>query len=154
MVIKKEIFSWLNSTCGCRSPRQGFEITDTRHSVDSSGRVISPWQRPLPDNIQHSQETDIGGIRTHYPSKRLAEDPRLKRHSCRHQLKENLLIANLILIQCLNNKFVTRKLHFHSSQLMFENPTVNLGATRVRRSCVVRLRNAIKQSSRVSTFLL
>ena len=26
---------------------------------DSSGRVISPTQRPLPDNTQHSQGTDI-----------------------------------------------------------------------------------------------
>ena len=34
---------------------------------DSSGRVISPMQRPLPDNSQHSEETDIhafGGIPT------------------------------------------------------------------------------------------
>jgi len=26
---------------------------------DSSGRVISPSHRPLPDNTQHSQQTDI-----------------------------------------------------------------------------------------------
>jgi hypothetical protein len=35
--------------------------------------VISPSQKPLPDNTQHSQETDIhalGGIGTHNPSKR------------------------------------------------------------------------------------
>jgi hypothetical protein len=40
--------------------------------------MTSPTQRPLPDNTQHSQETDIhapGGIRTHNPSKRTAEDP-------------------------------------------------------------------------------
>jgi hypothetical protein len=46
---------------------------------DSSGRVISPTHRPLPDNTQHSQKTDIyapGGIRTHNP-KRAAADPRL-----------------------------------------------------------------------------
>jgi hypothetical protein len=30
---------------------------DTR--LDSSGQVISPTQGPLPDNTQHSQETDI-----------------------------------------------------------------------------------------------
>jgi hypothetical protein len=44
---------------------------------DSSGEVISPSQRPLPDNTQHSQQTDIrtpGGIRTHNPSKRAAAD--------------------------------------------------------------------------------
>ena len=39
-------------------------------------------QKPLPDNTQHSQETDIhipGGIRTRNPSKRAAAaDTRLK----------------------------------------------------------------------------
>jgi hypothetical protein len=37
-------------------------------------------QRPQPDNTLHLQETDIhdlGGIRTHNPSKRAAADPRL-----------------------------------------------------------------------------
>jgi hypothetical protein len=37
-------------------------------------------QRPLPDNTQHSQQTDIhalGGIRTYNPSKRAAVIPRL-----------------------------------------------------------------------------
>jgi hypothetical protein len=48
---------------------------------DSSGRVISPTQRNLPDNTQHSQETNIhdpGGIRIHGPSKRESADPRLR----------------------------------------------------------------------------
>jgi hypothetical protein len=43
--------------------------------------VTSPSQRPLPDNTQHSQETDIyapGGIRTHNLSKWAAADPRLR----------------------------------------------------------------------------
>ena len=43
--------------------------TTTHHSrYDSSGRVISSSQRPLHDNTQHSQETNIhaaGGFRTH-----------------------------------------------------------------------------------------
>jgi hypothetical protein len=51
--------------------------TQTRHTrQDSSGRVISPTQRPLPDNTQHLQETDIhavGEIRTRNPSKRTAQ---------------------------------------------------------------------------------
>ena len=54
---------------------------DTPHSVGLSGRVISPRQRPLPDNTQHSQKTIIygpGEIRTHNPSKRAATDPRLR----------------------------------------------------------------------------
>ena len=42
--------------------------TTTQHSRwDSSGRVISSSQRPLPDNTRHSQQTNIhapGGIRT------------------------------------------------------------------------------------------
>jgi len=42
--------------------------------------VISPKQKPLPDNPQQSQRTDIydpGGLRTHKPRKGMAEDPRL-----------------------------------------------------------------------------
>ena len=50
--------------------------TQTHHTRwDSSGRVISPTQRPLPDNTQHSQQTDIHvseGIRTHNPNNRTA----------------------------------------------------------------------------------
>ena len=42
--------------------------TTTQHSrEDSSGRVISSSQRPLPDSTRHSQQTNIhapGGIRT------------------------------------------------------------------------------------------
>jgi hypothetical protein len=53
--------------------------TTTHHSrYDSSGQVISPSQRPLPDNTQHSQQTNIharGGIRTHDLSRRAAADP-------------------------------------------------------------------------------
>ena len=48
---------------------------------DSSGRVISSSQRPLPDNTQHSQQTYIpapGGIRTHDLSRRAAADLRLR----------------------------------------------------------------------------
>ena len=39
--------------------------------------MISPSQRPLPDNTQYSQQTNIhapGGIRTHNLSRRAAED--------------------------------------------------------------------------------
>jgi hypothetical protein len=56
--------------------------SDTPHiRQDSSGRVISPTQKSVPDNKQHSQETDThapGGIRTRSPSKRTAEDLRLR----------------------------------------------------------------------------
>jgi hypothetical protein len=46
----------------------------TRH--DSSGRVISPTQRPLPDNTQHSHPCPVW-IRSRNPSKRAAAEPRL-----------------------------------------------------------------------------
>jgi hypothetical protein len=54
--------------------------SDTPHS-DPSGRVISLTQRPLPDNTQQSQETDIhatGGNPTHDPNKRAAADPQIR----------------------------------------------------------------------------
>ena len=43
--------------------------------------MISPSQRPLPDNTQHSQQTNIqalGGIRTHDRSRRATVDLRLR----------------------------------------------------------------------------
>ena len=43
--------------------------------------MISPWQRPLPDSTQHTQQTDIhapGGIRTRNPSKPAAANPRYR----------------------------------------------------------------------------
>jgi len=50
--------------------------TTTHHSrQDSSVRVISLSRRPLPDNTQHTQQTNIhapGGIRTHNLSRRAA----------------------------------------------------------------------------------
>jgi len=37
-----------------------YDHAQIHHSrKDSSGRVISPSQRPLPDNTQHSQQTEI-----------------------------------------------------------------------------------------------
>ena len=43
--------------------------------------MISPSQRPLPDNTQHSQQTNIhapGGIRTHDRSRQATVDLRLR----------------------------------------------------------------------------
>ena len=45
--------------------------------------MISPSQRHLPDNTQHSKQTNIqapGGIRTHNLSRRAAKDLRLRPH--------------------------------------------------------------------------
>jgi len=56
--------------------------TQTHYSQkDSSDWVISPTQRALLDNIQHSQETAIhvpGGIRTYNPNRRAAAGSRLR----------------------------------------------------------------------------
>ena len=56
--------------------------TTTHHSrYDSSGRVISSSQRPVPDKAQHLQQTNIhapGGIRTHNLSRRDVADLRLR----------------------------------------------------------------------------
>jgi len=78
------VFPWRNCPSGQRPPHyRGFTITlnEAHHTwLDSSGRGISPTQRPLFDNAQHSQETYIhatGGIRAHNPSKRSAADERL-----------------------------------------------------------------------------
>ena len=77
--------------------------TTTQHSQqDSSGRVISSQQRPLPDNTQHSQQTNLhasGGIRTHNPSRREAADLRLRPRGHWEQQK----------------KFLRRKLSVHLS---------------------------------------
>jgi hypothetical protein len=58
------------------------EVSRSHHTWwNSSGRVISSSQRPLPDNTQQSQETDIpasDGIQTRKPSKRTVADPRLR----------------------------------------------------------------------------
>jgi len=72
--------------------------TRTHHNrYDSSGRVIGPSQRPLPDNTQYSRQTDIhasGGIWTRYPSKGAATDPRLgpRSHWHRQSLAQNYVI--------------------------------------------------------------
>jgi len=53
--------------------------THTHTRWDSSGQRISPLQRTLPENTQHSRETGIHaahGNRTHNRSKRAAFDPR------------------------------------------------------------------------------
>jgi hypothetical protein len=57
--------------------------TSMHHSrQDYSGWVISPSQRPLPDNKQHHHQTNVhtySGIRTRNLIKRTAAEPRLGR---------------------------------------------------------------------------
>jgi len=60
-------------------------MTHTRYK--SSGWGIGPSHRPLPDNTQHSDDTDIhapGGIRILNPSKRAVAHQRLKPRGNRH----------------------------------------------------------------------
>ena len=62
--------------------------SDTPQSVGLLWRVIRPSQRPLPDNTQQSQETDIHSpdwIRTRNPSKRAAANSRLRPHGHWHR---------------------------------------------------------------------
>jgi hypothetical protein len=57
-------------------------VTHTR-SVGPPWTRDRPSQRPLPDNKQHSQETDIharDGIRNYNPTKRAVVDTRLRPH--------------------------------------------------------------------------
>ena len=68
----------VNQGLFCDVPRSH---SDTPHSVG----LLNPSHRPISDNTQHSQETDIhapGGIRTRNPSKPTKLDPRLS--SCGH----------------------------------------------------------------------
>jgi len=63
--------------------------------------VISPSQRPLPNNTQHSQQTDIhvtGGNRTHNPSKRAVADLSLKPRGHWDQHIQHLLSYNVKLL--------------------------------------------------------
>jgi len=68
---------------GATTPPGLHDHTQTHHTrFDSSGRAISPIQRPLLDNTQHSQQTDIhapGGIPTHNSSKWAIADPQTAR---------------------------------------------------------------------------
>ena len=79
LITDQSIFTWAFSPmaqqpqCAKASSLSRLHCrTQTHHTrYDSSGRVIGPTQRPLPDNTQHSQHTDIhapGGIWTWNPS--------------------------------------------------------------------------------------
>jgi hypothetical protein len=80
----------------------GFHILEVsrrqthRAQYNSSGRVIRPSQRPLPDNTQQSQQ-----IRTRNPSKQAGADLRLRPCGNRDRLppeivgKRNFAIAQI-----------------------------------------------------------
>jgi len=79
--------------------------SDTPHiRQDSSDRVFSSTQKPLPANKQHSQQKNIHatfGIRTHNPRKRAAADPRLSsRGNCdRTRVIYFCYVMNLLQLQ-------------------------------------------------------
>ena len=71
--------------------------TTTRHS-QNSGRVISSSHRPLPDNTQHSQQTNIhvpSGIWTHDLSRRAATDLRLGPRGHWDRLLVSMIMENV-----------------------------------------------------------
>ena len=81
-----------------------YDHTQTPHiRYGFSGRVIGSSQRPLSDNTQDSQETEIHascGIGISSPSKRAAEDPRLRprRHWDRLMMMIVIIIIIIIII--------------------------------------------------------
>jgi len=89
--------------------------TPTHHSrYDSSGRVISSSQRPLPDNTQNSQQTDIHGprgIRTHDPGRRTAADLRLK--TARPSLLYIILTNSSLLNDAAARKYSSKSVQSH-----------------------------------------
>ena len=89
---------------------------------DSSGREIGPSQRPVPDNTQYSQETNIhasGGIRTRDPSRRPAADPCLRPLGHWDRLQLILILQNTHESHFLQNSWITSE-----SCLRFEFFTV------------------------------
>jgi hypothetical protein len=80
------LFLWrFDSIPGRGIPLRGFEITLFGHTI--LGRTpLDELSAQRRDDTQHSQETDIhAGIQTHNPSKRAAEDPRLRPGGCWHR---------------------------------------------------------------------
>ena len=66
--------------------------------------MISPSQRPLPDNTQHSQQTNLhapGGIRTHNRSRRAAVDLRLRPRGYWDRLHKELVYPKFFAVQSL-----------------------------------------------------
>jgi hypothetical protein len=98
---------WPNSPQWARASSFMSFLDHTRWHTIVGRTPLDEWsalsQRPLPDNTQHSQQTDIhapGGIRTHSLSRRAAADPRprLRGHCdwwklvCCHKLDTTVLL--------------------------------------------------------------
>jgi hypothetical protein len=80
------VFQNATAPTGPGSPHcRGFTIT-LRHintRKESSGQVISPTQRPLPDNRQQSQETDFHALAGFEPTIPVSERPWPKPYTAR-----------------------------------------------------------------------
>ena len=77
---------------------------------DSSGRVISSSQRPLPDNTRHSQQTNIhapGGIRTHDISSSVHRNNILVFNSNYSQMHKSQSLFNLIIVLHVSDVTIT-----------------------------------------------
>jgi len=107
-------------------------VEDSRSHSDILGRSPQDEWPVLPDNTQHSHETDIhapGGIRTHNPKKRSVADPRLRLrcHWDRNPAKVSKVKWHLSGIKLMQNFMITSELrplaavyglHFDSSVAM------------------------------------
>jgi hypothetical protein len=72
--IRVPPWAWMSVCCEC-CVLSGRGLCDKPITRPEESYPVWLVQRPLPDNTQHSQQTDIhapGGIRTHIPSKRAA----------------------------------------------------------------------------------
>ena len=94
--------------------------------------MISPSQRPLPDNTQHSQQTNIhapGGIRTHNLSRRAAKDLRLRPRG--HWDGPKVIITKVKKIQPLITKtdenFTKKKCIFTKLNVLVCSPVMKFG---------------------------
>ena len=84
--------------------------THTHTRSDSSGRVISSSQRPLPNNTQQSQQTDIqvpGGIRTRNSGQTATADPQFRPRGHRLRQQCDLNICVILEVTELNYREVT-----------------------------------------------
>jgi len=109
--------------------------THTHTRWDSCGRVSSPTQRPLPDNTQHWQDTNVHTpcrIFTRNPAKWAVADPRLR--LCCHRNRLTAVTFTFIVCYidfvfvspywCLYNKF--NLVHFTRSYVNRELASVTV----------------------------
>ena len=111
--------------------------------------MIDPSYRPLPDNTQHSQQTNIHapcGIRTRNPSKRAAADPGLRPrgHWDRHlHCCSDVSIRNAVLLSnsSINFRFFLPRATFamYVDPVVTETKEVKLLRLHQRRCATVRM---------------